>query len=68
MGKRICLGLLICKTKSAMLLTLIILALIGFGPCVFAQTIDGNLVGTVIDPTGEQKRVAAVDRQDILDR
>src|SRR5437660_11000687 len=52
MGKRICLGLLICKTKSAMLLTLIILALIGFGPCVFAQAIDGNLVGTVVDPTG----------------
>src|SRR5438105_1931731 len=61
MGKRICLGLLICKTKSAMLLTLIILALIGFGPCVFAQTIDGNLVGTVVDPTGATVPSATVE-------
>src|SRR5262252_10742321 len=40
------------KTKSAMLVALGILALLALMPVAFAQTIDGNLTGTVIDPSG----------------
>src|SRR6266571_2111360 len=40
------------ETKSKIFVLLILLTLIGFQPAVFAQTIDGNIVGTVVDPSG----------------
>ena len=40
------------KIRSRLLIALMVLALIGFAPRVFAQAIDGNLTGTVLDPTG----------------
>src|SRR5437762_8080884 len=33
----------------------------GFAPRVFAQTIDGNLTGTVVDPTGATVPNATVE-------
>src|SRR5579883_1778812 len=39
------------KTKSTMLLALVMLAMIGLAPRAFAQATDGNIVGTVVDPT-----------------
>ena len=49
------------KMKSTMLIVLVMLALIGFAPRVVAQTIDGNLTGTVVDPTGATVPNATVD-------
>src|SRR5207248_7657838 len=50
------------KTKSTMLLALVMLTLISFAPrAVVAQTIDGNLTGTVVDPTGATVPNATVD-------
>src|SRR6185436_1706415 len=41
------------KTESAMLFALVMmLAMIASAPSVRAQAIDGNLTGTVVDPTG----------------
>src|SRR5205085_2814874 len=40
------------ETRSKIFIATALLALIGFTPRVFAQTIDGNLVGTVVDPSG----------------
>jgi len=39
------------KTKSTMLIALVILAVAGSAPRVFAQATDGNIVGTVTDAT-----------------
>src|SRR5437762_6265331 len=49
------------KMKSTMLIALVMLALISFAPRVVAQTIDGNLTGTVVDPTGATVPNATVD-------
>jgi len=40
------------KTKSTMLMALVILAVAGLAPRVFAQTSDGIVLGTVTDATG----------------
>src|SRR5215475_12889321 len=39
------------KTRSTMLIALVILAVSGFTPRAFAQATDGNIVGTVTDAT-----------------
>jgi len=39
------------KTKSTMLIALVILAIAGLAPRAFAQATDGNIVGTVTDAT-----------------
>ena len=39
------------KTKSTMLIVLVILAVAGSSAGVFAQATDGNIVGTVTDAT-----------------
>src|SRR5438876_7678361 len=52
---------MLSKTKSTMLIALVILALAGFAPRMFAQTIDGNLTGTVVDPTGATVPNATVE-------
>jgi hypothetical protein len=39
------------KTRSTMLIALVILAVAGFTPHAFAQATDGNIVGTVTDAT-----------------
>src|SRR6267378_1350788 len=49
------------KTKSALLIALMMFALIGFSPRIFAQAIDGNLTGTVLDPTGASVPNATVE-------
>ena len=49
------------KTKSTMLTALVMLALIGLAPRVAAQAIDGNLTGTVVDPSGATVPNATVD-------
>src|SRR5262249_51007784 len=40
------------KTRSTMLIALVILAVAGFSPRAFAQTSDGIILGTVSDSTG----------------
>src|ERR1700681_4089546 len=50
------------RTKSTMLIALVmLLALISFAPRAMAQTIDGNLTGTVVDPTGATVPNATVE-------
>ena len=49
------------KTKLTMLIALVMLALIGFAPAAVAQAIDGNLTGTVVDPTGATVPNAVVE-------
>src|SRR3989442_3222247 len=49
------------KIRSRLLIALMVLALIGFAPRVFAQAIDGNLTGTVLDPTGASVPNATVE-------
>src|SRR5262249_3172211 len=39
------------KTKSTMLIALVILAVAGLAPRAFAQATDGNIVGTITDAT-----------------
>src|SRR5437870_6507828 len=46
---------------SRLRIALMVLALIGFAPRVFAQAIDGNLTGTVLDPTGASVPNATVE-------
>src|SRR2546425_2063784 len=48
------------KMKTTMLIALVI-ALAGLAPAVLAQTIDGNLTGTVVDPTGATVPNATVE-------
>src|SRR4051812_49357264 len=49
------------KTKAATLVALMTLGLIGFVPSLHAQAIDGNLTGTVVDPTGATVPNATVE-------
>jgi hypothetical protein len=49
------------KTKSAMLVALVIIAMAGFAQSIFAQAIDGNLTGTVVDPSGATVPNATVE-------
>ncbi|PYS38750.1 MAG: hypothetical protein DMG14_16440, partial [Acidobacteria bacterium] len=49
------------KLKSTMLLALVVIALVGFAPWVWAQAISGNLTGTVVDATGATVPNATVE-------
>jgi hypothetical protein len=49
------------ETKSKVFILLALFALIGFQFPVFAQTIDGNIVGTVVDPSGATVPNATVE-------
>ena len=49
------------ETKSKISILLVLLALTGFPLRLFAQTIDGNLVGTVVDPSGATVPNATVE-------
>src|SRR5262249_1090541 len=49
------------KTRSTMLIALVILALAGVAQLAFGQAIDGNLVGTVVDPSGATVPNATVE-------
>ena len=40
------------KMKSTVVVALVMLAFITVVPCIFAQAISGNLVGTIADPSG----------------
>jgi hypothetical protein len=42
---------MLSKTKSTVLIALVVLAVAGLAPSVFAQATDGNIVGTVTDAT-----------------
>src|SRR5438067_6747350 len=52
---------MLSRTKSTMLVALVMLALISVAPRAIAQTIDGNLVGTVVDPSGATVPNATVE-------
>ena len=49
------------ETKSKVFILLVLLALTGFPLHVFSQTIDGNIVGTVTDPSGATVPNATVE-------
>src|SRR5437762_9268436 len=52
---------MLSRTKSTMLVALVMLALISVAPRAIAQTIDGNLTGTIVDPTGATVPNATVE-------
>jgi protocatechuate 3,4-dioxygenase beta subunit len=45
----------------SILMALAVVALACLGPTILAQTIDGNLTGTVVDPTGATVPNATVE-------
>ncbi len=52
---------MLSKTKLTMLAAFVLSALIGFASGIFAQAIDGNLVGSVADATGASVPNATVE-------
>lgn len=51
---------MLSKTKSTVLIALVVVAVAGLAPSVFAQATDGNIVGTVTDATNAVVPNAAV--------